>query len=101
MLTRTDLIDSNGLIAGLRSVQARGRVSDTLLGVALDVVEPFAGDYLTADAYMRLCSRLQGTVDAATEAALATIALELARVAQADPDLARRLQRAGISARIG
>ncbi len=93
-------IDSNTLLARLRSVQARGRVADCLLGVALDVVEPFASDYLSADDYLRLCRRIQATVDAATEAALRTLAIELAQAAEGDPDLARRLQRARIGSHL-
>jgi hypothetical protein len=88
------LIDSGKVQARLDSVHARGRVADGLLGVALDVVEPFASDYLSADEYRRLCGLVQATVDAATEAALATMASELARVAAADPDITRRLRRA-------
>lgn len=96
-----NLTDSDDMLARLNSVQARGRVADTVLGVTLDVVAPFASEYLSSDEYRRLCLRVQATVDTATEAALATIAIELARVAEADPDLTRRLQRASASARIG
>jgi len=98
MLTLTD---SNDMLARLNSVHARGRLADTVLGVTLDVVEPFASEYLSSDDYRRLCLRLQATVDTATEAALATIAIELGRVVEADPDLTRRLQRASSSTRIG
>jgi hypothetical protein len=95
------VIDSNALLDRLRFVHARGRVADALLGVTLDVIEPFAVDYLSADEYVGLCNRVQTTVDATTEAALATIAVELARVAEADPDLMLRLQRANTSGRTG
>jgi hypothetical protein len=96
-----NLTDSNEMLARLNSVQARGRVADTVLGVTLDVVAPFASEYLSSDEYRRLCLRIQATVDTATEAALATIAIELARVVEADPDLTRRLQRATTGTRIG
>ena len=88
------LIDSGSVQARLDSAHARGRVADALLGVALDVVEPFASDYLSADEYRRVCSLVQATVDAATEAAMAMMASELARVAATDPDMIRRLRRA-------
>ncbi len=91
MPTRTD---SSVLEARLHSVHARGRVADVLLGVALDVLEPFASDYLSADEYVRLCGLVQSSVDAAAQAALAMIARELALVAEADADVTRRLQRA-------
>ncbi len=78
----------------LQSVQARGRVADVLLGVALDVLEPFASEYLSADEYARLCRLVQASVDAAAQAALMTIARELELVAEADLDITRRLQRA-------
>jgi hypothetical protein len=85
---------SSLLQARLQSVHALGRVADVLLGVALDVLEPFASDYLSADEYARLCGCVQSSVDAAAQAALATIASELALVAEADPDITRRLHRA-------
>jgi hypothetical protein len=88
------LTDSSLLQARLQSVHARGRIADVLLGVALDVLEPFASDYLSADEYARLCGLVQASVDAASDAALTTIATELALVPEADLDMTRRLQRA-------
>jgi len=79
----------------LRSTYARERIADAILGVALDAVEPFASDYLSADEYDRLCGLVQGPVGEATDAALTTISRELAILAVADPDLAQRLQGAG------
>jgi hypothetical protein len=76
----------------LRSAYARERIADAILGVALDAVEPFASDYLSADDYDRLCGLVQGPVGEATNAAMTTIARQLAIVADADPDLARRLR---------
>ena len=86
--------DSGLLRAGLLSVRARERVADVLLGVVLDVVEPYASDYLSADEYSRLCGLVRASVDAAADAALATIETELAVVAEADLDIGRRLRRA-------
>jgi hypothetical protein len=83
-----------GLQARLESVHARGRVTDVLLGVALDVLEPFASDYLSADEYARLCKLVQGSVNAAAETALTTIAAELALIPEAELDMDRRLERA-------
>jgi hypothetical protein len=80
--------------ARLRSAFARERIADALLGVALDAVEPFASDYLSADEYERLCDLVQGPVDAATDDALATIARELVSLAEGDPELRRRLETA-------
>jgi hypothetical protein len=88
------LTDSSLLRARMQSVHARGRITDVLLGVALDVLEPFASDYLPADEYARLCRLVQASVDAAAEAALTTITSDLALVAEANLDIARRLQRA-------
>jgi hypothetical protein len=86
--------DSGLLRAGLLSVRAQKRVADVLLGVVLDVVEPYASDYLSADEYSRLCGVVRASVDAAADAALATIETELALVAEADLDISRRLRRA-------
>lgn len=86
--------DSGAFRARLQSVHARGRVTDVLLGVALDVVEPFASDYLSADEYSRLCNVVQAAVDAAAEAALTTIETELTLIPDRDLDIRRRLRRA-------
>lgn len=88
------LTESSQMDARLRSVFARSRIADALLAVALDVVEPFASEYLSADEYDRLCGLVQEPVGEATEAALATIARELALLADADPEVSRRLQNA-------
>jgi hypothetical protein len=90
MPTLTD----SGLQARLESVHARGRVTDVLLGVTLDVLEPFASDYLSANEYARLCKLVQRSVDAAAETALAAIAAELALIPEAELDIDRRLERA-------
>ncbi len=87
---------SSLLQARLESVRARGRVADVLLGVALDVIEPFASDYLSAAEYARLCRLVEASVDAAATAALTTIEIELALVAEVDIDIDRRLRRAGM-----
>jgi hypothetical protein len=76
----------------LYAVHAEQRVADALLGVALDVLEPFASDYLSADDYNRLCELLQAPVGAASEAALTTIARDLALLLEADPGLTARLE---------
>jgi hypothetical protein len=78
----------------LHAVHAEQRVADALLGVALDVLEPFASDYLPADDYERLCSVLRAPVGAAREAALRTIARELVLVVEAEPGIAARLETA-------
>ena len=88
------LTDSSLLQARLRSVYAYGRIEDVLLGVAIDVLEPFASEYLSGDEYSRLRSLVQRSVDDAAEAALATMVNELVLIAEADPDIRRRLQRA-------
>jgi hypothetical protein len=86
------------LQARLESVRARGRVADVLLGVVLDVIEPFASDYLSGDEFARLCGLLEACVDAASTAALTTIESELGLVAEVDIDVDRRLRRAGMGA---
>ena len=88
------LTDTTLLHARLQSVHARGRVADVLLGISLDVLEPFANDYLSPEEYLRLCGLVRSSVDAACEAALSTIATELALVADADVEIHRRLRRA-------
>jgi hypothetical protein len=64
-------------ITRLRSVHASGRVAHTLLGVALDLIAPYASDYLSADDYDWLAELVDGPVHAATSAALATLTTEL------------------------
>jgi len=88
----TTVADSSALRGRLDSVHAEQRVADALLGVALDVLEPFASDYLSPDDYDRLCNLLQAPVNAASEAALTTIVTELVRLLEADPDIAARLE---------
>jgi hypothetical protein len=85
--------DSEVLQARLRSAHAHERVADALLGVALDLIEPFASDYLSPDDYNDLRSILNAPVDVGTEAALTTIMSELALVLEADGDIARRFPR--------
>lgn len=91
-MVMTRVAASEVLRGRLVSVHAEQRVADVLLGVALDVLEPFASDYLPADEYNRLCSLLQAPVSAATDAALSTIAEELVLVLEADPSIAARLE---------
>jgi hypothetical protein len=90
------LTDSSLLQTRLLSVYAHGRVEDVLLGVALDVLEPFASEYLSGDEYLRLRGLVHGSAEAAAEAALATMTSALALIAEADPDIRRRLQRASV-----
>jgi hypothetical protein len=86
-------VGASSLLRGrLFSVHAEERVADALLGIALDVLEPFASDYLSADDYDRLCRLLQAPVSGASEAALTTIAGELVLVLEADPSIAARLE---------
>ncbi|HEY8870475.1 MAG TPA: hypothetical protein VIM30_13955 [Candidatus Limnocylindrales bacterium] len=88
------LVDSSPVRAHLQSVQARRRIADALLGVTLDVVEPFACDYLSSADYLRLVTLVEAPIQAATEEALTTIERELMLLAKGDPDINRRLQRA-------
>jgi hypothetical protein len=64
-------------ITRLQAVHASGRVAHTLLGVALDLVAPYASDYLSADDYNRLAELIEEPVQAATAAALTTLTIEL------------------------
>jgi hypothetical protein len=77
----------------LRAVSAHGRVAESLLGVALDVVEPYASDYLSADEYNRLSELLRKRVDAAADAALGALVDALApTLTSDDPALVARLE---------
>ncbi len=93
-MVMTTVTASSVLRGRLYSVHAEQRVADALLGVALDVLEPFASDYLSADDYDRLCRLLQAPVGAASEAALATLAREIVLLLEADPGIAARLETA-------
>lgn len=84
---------STALIARLDSVRAEKRVAEALLGVVLDVLEPFACDYLSAGDYSHLCAVVRAPVKVATEAALTTIVTQLALAVQADPGIEARLDR--------
>jgi len=77
----------------LRAVHARGRVSESLLGVALDAIEPYASDYLSAEDYRRVCELISAPVEAASEAALVALREALLQtVGEQDAALARRLE---------
>lgn len=77
----------------LRAVSAHGRVADALLGVALDVIEPYASDYLSADEYSHLCDALRKRVDGAADAALSALVDSLAPALKTeDPALMARLE---------
>jgi hypothetical protein len=92
-IVMTTVAASSVLRGRLNSVHAEQRVVDSLLGVALDVLEPFASDYLSADDYTRLCGLLEVPVGAASVAALTTLARELALIIEADPLVAARLEK--------
>jgi hypothetical protein len=81
------------LSSRLDAVHAQARVADALLGVALDVLEPFASEYLSAGDYSHACVAVRAPVRAATEAALAAITRELGLIVEADPWIAARLDR--------
>jgi Rnk N-terminus len=64
-----------------------------LLGVALDVLHPYASEYLSADDYRRLIALVEAPVKGATEGGLAVLAEELARaLAEADAGVIERLE---------
>jgi len=86
-------ITPSALGTRLESVHAQQRVADALLGVALDVLEPFACDYLSAADYSQLCAVVRAPVSAATEAALATFTSELVVLTAVDPGIEARLDR--------
>ena len=77
----------------LESVRARERIADAVLGVALDVVEPFASDYLSAADYSELCTNVRAPVSAVTEVAMARLLSELVLLVAADPRLEARMER--------
>jgi hypothetical protein len=77
----------------LRAVRAHGRVAESVLAVALDLVEPFASEYLPPDDYRDVSELLRGPAEAATDTALATLISELLQVAAAgDPKIASRVR---------
>ncbi len=86
-------IAPRALATRLESVRAQERVADALLGVALDVVEPFACDYLSAVDYSQLCAVVRPPVSAATEAAMERLMSELVLLIEADPGIEARLDR--------
>jgi hypothetical protein len=86
-------IAPRALATRLESVRAKERVADALLGVALDVVEPFACDYLSAADYSQLCTTVGPPVSAATEAAMERFTSELELLLAADPRIGARLER--------
>ena len=81
---------SDALEARLQAVHAGGRIADALLGVALDVIEPFASEYLSADEYDHLRRATEPPVHAATRAAVATLTSQLGRMLESDPEAAAR-----------
>jgi hypothetical protein len=81
------------VLTRLREVRASGRVSDVVLGVALDVLQPYASDFLSAPDYQRLIALVETPVKVATEAGLAILAEELGRaLSEADARVVRRLE---------
>jgi len=71
------LTQKSQLADRLRAVHARGRISEALLGVVLDVYRPFARDQLSPEEYDRLCERIRGPVRVATDDALELLMIEL------------------------
>lgn len=87
----------------LQTVHAPGRTAETLLAIALDVLEPYASEYLSRGDYERLRDLVTGPVTAATEAAQAALVRELSRVLlEADPILVGGLKglRVGAESRL-
>ncbi len=89
----TTLTAPNVLETRLQRVYARGRVADALLGIALDVLQPYASDYLPGSDFRHLCDLLKSPVDAATDVALAAFLDALTVFVQdADPQLMARFE---------
>ena len=81
------------LPARLRSSHATTRVTHTLLGVASDLVAPYASDYLSPDDYDWLSALIERPVESATESALATLAADLeVAIQRLDPASVARLK---------
>ena len=75
-----------------RDVYAQGRVSEALLSVAMDLLEPAARDQLSGPDWDHLCRIVRGPVQAATDAALEVLLVELGTAAtEVDPGLMARL----------
>jgi hypothetical protein len=89
----TTMTGAGTLEERLRAVSAHGRVAECLLGVGLDVIEPYASDYLSADEYSRLCALLLDRIDGAANVALDALADALAPALKTeDPALMARLE---------
>jgi hypothetical protein len=84
------------ILSRLREVRASGRVTDVLLGVALDVLQPYASDYLSAADYQRLIALVETPVREATQGGVAILAEGLRRaLSGADPAVISRLEALG------
>jgi CBS domain-containing protein len=76
-----------------RDVRAGGRVRDTLLGVALDALQPYASDYLSRADYAGLVRLVDGPVHEATEDGLRALIAALAiAVTDAEPKQTTHLE---------
>lgn len=88
----TDLSGRSSLLDDLQATRAPGRVTAVLLGVALDVVVPYATDYLSAEDYAALSRMLEGPARRASDLALTTLAEDLmTALSDLDPALQARL----------
>ena len=68
------------ILVRLGEARATGRLADVLTGVALDVLHPFASEYLPADEYRELVRLLEPLSGEVAAAALAMPADELDRL---------------------
>jgi hypothetical protein len=77
----------------LRAVRASERLNDALLGVVLDVLHPYASDYLSGADYQRLMAIVRDPVAASANAGLEVLIDELDRtLAAPEPESSKWLE---------
>ncbi len=77
----------------LQEMHGRGRVTEAIHALALDLVDPYARDHLCADDFGCLSELVEEPVVAATNAALDVLVSELEdALVRADPRLVERLE---------
>jgi hypothetical protein len=78
------MVEQERILVRLGEARARGRLTDALTGIALDVVYPYASEYLPAGAYRDLVGLLEPVSGKVATAALAMLADELDRLLASD-----------------
>ena len=86
------MTDADRIRARLAEVRASPRMRDVLVGVALDVLHPYASEYLAAVDYRRLIGLVEPSASAIAAATIDLLAEELDRLlASGEADSERRV----------